>query len=106
VRHKRPPRPPEPPKHPDTRFRYDCIVVRFWEERLFSVDQMRDAVELLRTAPDTTHSGLSAVAQVKHGELFVMAQPVIPYREIVGKTPKKLWAMLDERVESLVGTDT
>ena len=54
--------------------------------------------------PDTTKSGLYAVAQVMSGELLVMAQPVIPYREIVGKTPKKLWAMLDERVDRIVST--
>jgi len=48
------------------------------------------------------HTGLSAVAQVKQDGLLIMAQPVIPCREIVGETPKKVWGMLDERVAAII----
>ena len=67
---------------------------------------MNDRPASPANATDTNHSGLSAVAQVKHGDLLVMAQPVIAYREIVGKTPKKSWGMLDERVEHIIEKKT
>jgi len=99
---KRPARPPKPKPHPPTKHKYDCVVLRYWEQKLFGVHQLREAVELLSTAPDTKSTGLSAVACVKAGTYTVMAQPVIPYKDIVGKTPKQLWAMLDERVDKQV----
>jgi hypothetical protein len=44
-----------------TKYKYDCLVVRCWEETLYTPAQLRDAVEHLRCAYPTKNTGLLAV---------------------------------------------
>lgn len=94
--------PPRPPKHPETKHRYDCVVVMFWEEKVFSVDKLREAVELLRTAPHTKSTGLVAVTHVNVPEGRLLTEPRIPYKNIEGKTPRELWSLFDSLVDQQV----
>ena len=86
------------------KYKYDCLVVRCWEETVYSPDQLREAVEHLRCAPQTKNTGLLAVTQVKLGDKTVMAMPVIRYSEIVGKTPRQVWTVLDCRAGETRGS--
>lgn len=81
-----------------SKYKYDCLVVRCWEETVYSPDQLREAVEHLRCAPPTKNTGLVAVTQVQTGSGLVMAMPAIRYEETVGKTPREVWAFFDDAV--------
>lgn len=78
-----------------TKYKYDCLVVRCWEETIYPTDQLREAVEHLRCAAPTTHTGLMAVTHVHLDGKTILAMPVIKYAEIVGKTPKEVWGLFD-----------
>ena len=89
----------------NTKYKYDCLVVRCWEETIYSPDQLREAVEHLRCSAQTKYTGLMAVTHVQVGDKTVMAMPVIKYAEIVGKTPKEEWSLIDEQVPLLTALD-
>ena len=88
----------------NTKYKYDCLVVRCWEETIYSPDQLREAVEHLRCAAQTKNTGLMAVTHVQVGDKQVMAMPVIKYAEIVGKTPRAVWELFDEGANKLAAT--
>lgn len=98
-----PSRPPKPKKPPPSKYKYDCVVVRYWEEKYFPISQIREAVELIRYAPDTKSTGLLAEACVDVGmALPLITNPVIPFKEIEGKTLKQLMRMFDDRVDAIL----
>ena len=85
------------PKYDYTRLRVMCL-----EGPYYRVDQLREAVEYLKTVPQTGYTGLQATVPVKTDLINLLAQPILQLSDIVGKTPAEVWAMFDREVDRMV----
>lgn len=65
---------------------------------------MREAVEYLKTIPDTGFTGLVAIAAtITHEAGFKLgAKPRLSLSQIIGKTPKEVWELFDKEVDSQI----
>lgn len=88
---------------PKSKYRYTCVCVRFWQEKYFPLKDIREAVELLRCADDTKSTGLLVEVDIDDPRCIpLIAWPVIPFKEIEGKTLKQLFELFDARVDAIV----
>lgn len=74
------------------------------EDRYFGIDDMRSAVEYLKTIPEAsaekTFIGLVAEAATVETGLFKLGPtPMIKLRDILGKTPAEVWDMFDADID-------
>ncbi len=65
---------------------------------------MREAVEHLKTIPDTGYTGLQASVSVEVGMYKLLAQPIIPLSQILGKKPSEVWEMFDKKVDESIAS--
>ncbi len=68
----------------------------------FKVTELREAVEYLKTVPQTGYTGLQATTDYKDDVIWLEAQPMLQLSEIEGKTPKEVWDMFDRAVDEKV----
>jgi len=69
-----------------------------YEKREYPIDRLHDAVEYLKTVPETKFTGLIAESSVRAGELRLRAQPMLGIDVIRGTTPAQVWASFDRKV--------
>lgn len=75
-----------------------------YEKREFPIHQLREAVEYLKTVPESKFTGLIAESSVRAGELRLRAQPMLGIDVIRGKTPAQVWAAFDQRVNQEIAS--
>jgi hypothetical protein len=68
----------------------------------FRTDQIREAVERLKLEPETGWTGLQATVPIETDLINLLAQPIIPLSQILGKRPSEVWAMFDDKVDATV----
>lgn len=83
------------------RYRYSHLIAMCYFSKEFHVDQIRDAVEYLKTEPMTEFTGLVAVTyyQSPNHRFKLEAKPMLNLNQILGKTPTEVWAMFDSDVD-------
>lgn len=83
---------------------YKYLEVTCFKRREFRPNQMRQAVEYLRTQPQGRFVGLSAYVSVKLPQYdhWLRAAPLIHLDSIIGKTPKQVWDMFDAEVTAQI----
>ena len=84
------------------RYVYKHLRVICLEAPYFPLDQLREAVEHLRTVPQTGYTGLQATTSYKDDVIFLLAQPMLQLKDIEGKTPADVWEMFDKEVDWMV----
>src|SRR5688572_24890084 len=85
------------------RYNYVKLEVSCLTPRVFHVNDLRKAVEYLRSilgadAPGT-FVGLVAETHVSAGKFKLNARPQLSLSEIVGRTPAQVWAAFDAAVD-------
>jgi len=70
-----------------------------YDAKWFAVDQLREAVEYLRSQPQTPHTGLIARTNTNAGRYKLSAEPMLLLDQILGKTPSEVWAAFDLEVD-------
>ena len=64
------------------------------------MNQLREAVEHLKSIPDAKYVGLSAFAEtVKAGAFLLGPQVFLKLDKIIGRTPTQVWAAFDAEVD-------
>jgi hypothetical protein len=78
-----------------------------YEPRDFHGDQLREAVEYLKSIPDAKYVGLSAFAEtVKAGSSLLGPQVFLKLDNILGRMPAQVWAQFDAEIDRQVyGSD-
>jgi hypothetical protein len=83
-------------------YKYTKLTVMCLEPREFGVKDIRSAVEYLKTVPgaleEGTLIGLMATTIVPAGTFILQAEPILPLKQIAGKTPRQVWDAFDQRV--------
>jgi len=74
------------------RYAYSTLRAMCYNARYFAIDQLREAVEYLKTHPQTEFTGLQATTNTTAGPYKLLAQPILPLDQILGKTPGEVWA--------------
>jgi hypothetical protein len=78
---------------------YEGLKVMCYHSREFSVDQLREAVEYLKTQPQTEFTGLVAMTSTTAGPYKLLAQPMLSLDQVIGKKPSEVWALFDADVD-------
>lgn len=83
------------------RHKYVQLVAWCYDRRMFGVDQMREAVEYLKTQQVTDHTGLGAVSYYRSPQhrFQLKAEPLLPLDQVLGKTPAEVWDLFDNDVD-------
>jgi len=81
------------------KYAYSTLRVMCYHSREYRVDQMREAVEYLKTQPQTEFTGLQARTSTTAGPYKLQAEPRLPLDKILGKTPAQVWDMFDAEVD-------
>ena len=82
------------------RYSYVKLQVMCYEPKDFALNEMRAAVEYLKTKPDSPHVGLVAIArQVRAGQFLLAPKPMINLKDILGKKPSEVWEMFDNKID-------
>lgn len=68
----------------------------------YRIDQLREAVEYLKTVPETGYTGLMAETHYKDEVVNLGPQPMLQLKDILGKSPEEVWKMFDQRVDEFV----
>ncbi|MGE3467987.1 MAG: hypothetical protein AB7J13_13780 [Pyrinomonadaceae bacterium] len=85
------------------RYRYRKLRVMCYEARWYGIDQLRSAVEYLRTVEQTPHVGLVAYAAVvPAGPFLLEPKPMLGLSKILGKTPAEVWEAFDADVDEQI----
>lgn len=82
------------------RYRYLHFEATCYNVRQFRVDQMREAVDYLKTQPQTKYAGLCAKCDYKSPthRFWLGTKPLIQLEKVKGKTPREVWEMFDADV--------
>jgi hypothetical protein len=85
------------------RYKYERLEVLCLEPRLFGSNELRPAVEYLKTVPGIDDPkqkwvGLCAHTHVEAGNFKLFAKPMLNLAEILGKTPDEVWQLFDDKV--------
>lgn len=81
------------------KYAYSTLRVMCYNAKYFAVDQLREAVEYLKTQPQTKFTGLQATTSTTAGTYKLLAQPILPLDQILGKTPREVWAAFDVELD-------
>jgi hypothetical protein len=81
------------------KYAYSALRVMCYNAKYFAIDQMREAVEYLKTQPQTEFTGLQATTSTTAGPYKLLAQPILPLDQIIGKTPAEVWDAFDAGVD-------
>ena len=81
------------------KYEYSTLRVMVYHDKYFPVDQLREAVEYLKTQPQSEHTGLVARTLTAAGTYKLLAEPMLSLGEITGKTPGEVWAAFDAGVD-------
>lgn len=69
----------------------------------YGVDQLRAAVEYLRTVEQTPHVGLAAIGTITPaGAYKIIPEPMLSLSEITGRTPVEVWDLFDRRTDEWI----
>lgn len=78
---------------------YSGLKVMCYYSREFAVDQLRPAVEYLKTQPQTEFTGLIARTLTDAGPYKLLAEPMLSLDQIIGKKPSEVWDLFDAGVD-------
>jgi len=81
------------------KYRYEKLCAMCYDAKDFPIDQMREAVEYLKTQRQTPYTGLQATTSTTAGSYKLLAQPILPLGQILGKTPGEVWDAFDAGVD-------
>ena len=81
------------------KYTYSTLRVMVYHDKYFPIDQLREAVEYLKTQPQTEHTGLMARTLTTAGDYKLLAEPILPLDKILGMTPREVWAEFDAAVD-------
>lgn len=81
------------------KYRYDLLQVSAFEPRKFAPNDLRGAVEHLKTLDQTGHVGILVEVDVKAGQFRLRAPAFLKLEQIVGKKPAEVWAILDAEID-------
>jgi len=69
----------------------------------FGLNQLREAVEYLRTIEQTNHVGIAAIGTVAAaGRYKLIPEPMLKLSEIVGRTPTQVWDLFDQKTDEWI----
>jgi len=68
----------------------------------YRIDQLREAVEHLKTVPQTGYTGLMAETHYKDEVVNLGPLPMLQLKDILGKSPEEVWDLFDQRVDEFV----
>lgn len=74
--------------------KYDYLFLLVNGKR-FRTYEMRAAVAYLKRVANTKHVGLQAPITIRNERIWLYADPMITLDEIIGKTPRQVWAWFD-----------
>ncbi len=91
-------------RFPDTlcyvpRYAYDLLQVLCFEPKRFALDDLRGAVEYLKTIDRDGFVGILVEVNVAAGRFKLRAPAFLRLEEIAGKKPSEVWEMLDAKVD-------
>ncbi len=61
---------------------------------------LRKAVECLKSIPDAKGTGISVETSVTAGPYKLRARVLLKLHDIIGKTPREVWELIDRRVDA------
>ncbi len=82
------------------RYIYDKLTVACLNAVDYPPTEIRAAVEHLKTIEQAKFTGLQAETDTTVGHYKLRARALIPLSDIIGKTPREVWAMFDAKVDA------
>lgn len=84
------------------KYKYERLRVMCVEGPYFKITEIREAVEYLKSVPQTGYTGLQATVDYKDDVIWLEAQPMLQLADIEGKTPAEVWAMFDAAIDEKI----
>ena len=73
-----------------------------YDRKHFPIDRMREAVEYLKSQPQTPFVGLVGETHVRDERFQLGATPMLHLDRLTGMTPKQVWDAFDVQVSDQV----
>jgi len=77
------------------KYAYSTFRVMCYQDKYFAVDQLREAVEYLKLQAQTGFTGLVARTNTTAGRYKLLAEPMLSFDQIIGKTSPEVWSLFD-----------
>lgn len=84
------------------RYRYHHLQVSCYKPKKFHPQDLRKAVEYLKTIEQGPLVGITVKSHVRAGRFRIDAPAFLKLDEIVGKRPSEAWELLDQQIDAQI----
>ena len=81
------------------RYVYSILRLMVFYDKYCPVDQLHEAVEYIKTQPQTPFTGLQVSVSTTAGPYKLLTQPILPLSTICGKMPAQVRNAFDVEVD-------
>lgn len=86
-----------------TKYRYNKLFISTYPEKIhFHPDDLRGAVDRLRTCEQLQYTKLVAETTIHPGRWHVVAPASLKLADIEGRTPAQVWSAFDAQIDEQV----